>query len=127
MEPYRNVHGFQDTAAGREGARLLNQALSFSKRPAMADQAGNLAEAVAYHQRALEPKIRLFTEESTQAALTFNEVGECYLKLNDLPAAEEALTKALRARDNRSHGGLEHGPRSVLASAHAAKSATMRL
>ena len=113
MSVHNNVHAFRDNAAGREGAALLNQALTFSREASMADRAGNLTEAVQLHLRALELKVRLFSERSTQAALSYNELGECYLRLNNLPAAEEALTNALRARDDRGYGGLQLGPRYV--------------
>ncbi len=58
-----------------------------------------------------EHKIQLFGERSVQAAISFNELADFYLRSNDLEAAQRALKKALKVRDYRSAGGLEMGPR----------------
>lgn len=91
--------------------RILKQALDLSAQASQADRSGNIEQAIQLHNRCVELKIQLFGERSIQAALSFNELGECYLRSNDLEAAQIALKKALKVRDYRSAGGLEIGPR----------------
>lgn len=72
-----------------------------------------MAQAIELHNEAAALKIRAFGEESIQAALSLNGLGECYLQTGNLAKAEESLLKALRVRDDRRAGGLGIGPRSV--------------
>lgn len=72
---------------------------------------GDLDAALSKHLRALELKIRGFGEASVQAANSFGTLGETYLAMGRLDAAEANMRKALRVRDDKATGGLEMGPR----------------
>ena len=80
-----------------------NEAVSLSK-------AGQFDRAAQLHQKALNLKIRAFGEESIQAGISYNGLGECLLKAGKLDQAETALRKALKVRDSKENGGLELGP-----------------
>lgn len=77
----------------------------------LASEARRYGEAISLHKEALELKLRAFGEESVQAAMSFNGLGEVYLKVSKLNEAEEVFAKALKVRDNAEFGGLELGPR----------------
>lgn len=57
-----------------------------------------------------DTKIAAFGEESVEAALSFNGLGENLLRAGKLDQAEVALRKALRVRDLKENGGLGLGP-----------------
>ena len=115
MTSHTNIYvGDPNSQADRETARKLEEARQLSNQAGQADAAGSVAHAIELHNRALALKVQCFGEQSIQAGLSFNEVGECYLKTGDLQKAEENLLKALKVRDNRKFGGLEIGPRSAL-------------
>ena len=80
-----------------------NQAVSLSK-------SGQFDRAAELHQKALDLKIKAFGEESVQAAISYNGLGECLLKAGKLDQAEAALRKALKVRDLKANGGLGMGP-----------------
>ncbi len=61
--------------------------------------------------RCVELKIQLFGERSVPAAISFNELGDFYLRSDDSEAAHRALKKVLKVRDYRLAGGLEMAPR----------------
>jgi tetratricopeptide (TPR) repeat protein len=77
----------------------------------IARKAGRYGEAISLHKEALELKLRAFGEESVQAAISYNALGEVYLQAGELSEAEKVFAKALKARDNVAFGGLELGPR----------------
>lgn len=79
----------------------------------IARKLGDFSRAEKLHREALVLKIRGFGEESIQAAISFNTLGETYLKMgpSKLDDAEKNLKKALRVRDDKAFGGLEMGPR----------------
>ncbi len=91
--------------------RVLAQASNLSAQASQADRSGNIEQAIELQNRCVELKIQLFGERSVPAAISFNELGDFYLRSNDLEAAQRALKKALKVRDYRSAGGLEMGPR----------------
>ena len=112
MSEYTNIyHGQAGNLTDAARSTLLQQALHFSAQATEADRAANVEQAIQCLNRSLEIKIQLFGERSIQAALSFNELGESYLRSNDLEAAQRALKKALKVRDYQSVGGLELGPR----------------
>ena len=92
-------------------AQLQNQALNLSAQASQAEAAGNMQLAIRLHSECLTIKVELFGRRSVQAALSFNELGDWYLKNGNLDAAQQALTKALKVRDDKAFGGLELGPR----------------
>lgn len=69
--------------------------------------------ALRLHLEALQLKIRGYGEDSIQAALSFNTLGETYLAIggDKLAKAEESLRKALKVCNERELCGLEQGPR----------------
>ena len=76
----------------------MDQALTLSAQATEAQRSGRVDEAVCLQRASLDIKSRSCGENSVQAALSFNELG--VLRLHDLEAAEHALTKALRVRDD---------------------------
>lgn len=92
-------------------ADLIQQALVLSQQASHADARGDVNRAIELHTQAAASKVQALGEESVQAALSFNELGECYLKTGNLIEAERALLKALRVRDDRKNHGREEGPR----------------
>ncbi|KZS92475.1 hypothetical protein SISNIDRAFT_455676 [Sistotremastrum niveocremeum HHB9708] len=86
-------------------------AIEISNRATQASMSGDYRTAAALHRQALALKLKTFPETSVQAAISFNGLGESLLSLQDLSGAEEALSKALRVRDDKTFGGLGEGPR----------------
>ena len=112
MSVYTNIyHGEAGNRTDAARAKMLQQAVQFSKQATQADRAGDLEQAIQLQNRSLEIKIQLFGDRSIQAALSFNELGELYLRSNNLEAAQRVLKKALKVRDYLSVGGLELGDR----------------
>ena len=100
-----------NSAQDRENWARIEQAKVLSNQALQADAAGNVAQSIQLHNQAAALKVQVCGEESVQAAVSFNGIGECYLKAGDLQRAEEHLLKALTVRDDRRSGGLEEGPR----------------
>lgn len=90
-------------AANTIGRDLNNEAV-------IASRAGDFALALSKHLEALPLKTRAFGEASVQAAITFNGLGETYLRLGDLELAGKMLGKALHVRNEVRLGGLGLGP-----------------
>jgi hypothetical protein len=84
-------------AAMTRGVELSNAAVSAAKR-------GDHVAAEALHRRALAYKIHGHGAESTQAAISFNGLGEQLLCLGRLEDAETALKAALKAREELALG-----------------------
>ena len=78
---------------------------------AQADREGRTEDAISLQKSAVAIKIRVCGEASVQAALSYNELGGFYLQTHNLDAAEQALKKALRVRDDAEFGGMGQGPR----------------
>lgn len=72
---------------------------------------GRTEDAISLQKSAVAIKIRVCGEASVQAALSYNELGGFYLQTHNLDAAEQALKKALRVRDDAEFGGMGQGPR----------------
>ena len=83
----------------------LNQALQYSAQASQADREGRTEDAIRRHKSGLDIKIRLCGEASVQAALSYNALGELYMQTHNWDAADHALTKALRVRDDTTFGG----------------------
>lgn len=130
MPPYINLHPIgpdTDPAHFQAMLRANTDAVEMNNMGNLARRHGQLDRALALHLGALDLKIRGFGEESVQAALSFNTLGETYIELaaaaashgadgdadkrSYTDAAEHALRKALHANDDRALGGLEMGPR----------------
>jgi len=73
--------------------------------------AGRYREAIEMHKKVLATKVRAHGDESVPVALTYNAMGESYLKMGSLVEAEEVFLKALHVRDDKAFGGLGLGPR----------------
>lgn len=106
-------HGSLDNPRDVEAAASHDQARLLSNQALQAEAVGNMAQAIELHNQGAALKIRTFGEESVEAAVSLNGLGECYLQTGDLAKAEENLLKALRVRDDRKAGGLGKGDRSV--------------
>lgn len=76
-----------------------------------AKRAGRYDEAIRLHTEVLEARVRLHGEQSIQAAISFNNLGETFLVTGRLDEAADALAKALVVRDDLEFGGMEIGPR----------------
>ena len=110
MEPFLNLTELNtdtdpDTLSAMIEANTL--AVEMNNRANQAEEVGEVDEAIALHREALALKIRAFSEASVQAGISFNGLGEA----GRLPEAEEVLLKALKVREEKSHGGLGMGPR----------------
>ena len=92
-------------------AGLMSQALSLSSQASQAEARGDIPRSIELNNHAAALKVQVFGEESVEAALSFNEGGESYLKTGKLIEAERALLKALKVRDDRKYQGKEKGPR----------------
>ncbi|KAL3140190.1 hypothetical protein ABBQ38_004466 [Trebouxia sp. C0009 RCD-2024] len=92
-------------------AASLDQALQYSAQASQAERDGRAEDAIRLHKSGLDIKIRLCGEASVQAALSYNSLGELYMQTHNWDAAEHALTKALRVRDDTTFGGMGKGPR----------------
>lgn len=56
----------------------------------IAKDAGSYDEAIRLHKEALQTKIRLFGEQSVDAALSFNGLGSAFLGAGKLDEAADA-------------------------------------
>jgi len=113
---YDNVTLIKPTPnASKEDLEAITEAnttaITLSNAAASAAEAGQHIRAIALHKKALAIKLRVYGEESVQAAVSFNSMGESYIKAGRLDDAEEVLQKALYVRDSKVWGGLEMGPR----------------
>ncbi|KAK0624895.1 hypothetical protein B0T17DRAFT_255845 [Bombardia bombarda] len=91
------------TAASTTAIALSNQASQLSA-------SGLHAKAIRLHTQALALKLQAYGDDSVQAAVTYNSLGEDYLMTGQLDEAEFVLRRALRVRDD-GDGGLGLGPR----------------
>lgn len=113
MEPFLNLTGVDDNTDPDIVSAIMEAntvAVDKNNCANLLDQAGQLDEAIALHREALALKIRAFSESSVQAAISFNALGEAYLKAGRLPEAEDALLKAFNVREGKPNG-LGMGPR----------------
>ncbi|KAI1771113.1 hypothetical protein F4818DRAFT_454785 [Hypoxylon cercidicola] len=74
-------------------------AVQISNEASAANQAGRFDDAVRLHRQALALKLRAYPEDSIQAAITYNGLGEALLNAGRLQEADEALAKALEVRE----------------------------
>lgn len=104
---------FNNTTAMRSGAEAAEhmEAIQLNNAANVAKRAGRYDEAIRLHSEAVQAKVRLHGERSIHAALSFNNLGETYLKVGRLDEAADALAKALVVRDDKAFGGMELGPR----------------
>ncbi|KAF9568398.1 hypothetical protein CPC08DRAFT_746233 [Agrocybe pediades] len=72
---------------------LNNQAL-------MAEQSGDFATAERLHLQAIQIKEQALGPENPTTALSYNAIGELYLKMQRLDDAESYLTRAVRIRNS---------------------------
>jgi len=86
-------------------------AIEYSNQAVMASRGGDYAGAVQLHRQALALKLEAYGEDSLQAGISFNGLGDNLMFLGKLDEAEVALGKALRIRDDKEFGGMGVGPR----------------
>lgn len=79
--------------ASKGGRRLNHEAL---QRVNIGDFRG----AEHCHRRAIELKEECFGRDHTSTALSYNGLGELYIRMGRIDEAEEYLNRALRARRN---------------------------
>jgi len=104
---HKNVHMTVVTPENQHAVMGANiDAVEYNNQAIKEARAGNHQGAFDLNLKALKLKIRAFGEESVQAALTYNAIGENYSSLHKWKEAEEALRKSLRVRDE-----LAIGPR----------------
>lgn len=97
MDPFINVTAIPP---GGSPASLL-EAIQKNNAANLASRAGRHDEAVRLHKEALEAKVRDHGGESVHAALSFNNLGEAYLKLgrlDDAAATRDNMGRVLEAR-----------------------------
>ena len=80
------------TASVIGGSQLNNEALRLERE-------GDLAGAERLHLEAIEVKEEGLGVDHFTTAVSYNGLGELYLKTNKLDKAEEYLNKALRIRE----------------------------
>ncbi|RYC62660.1 hypothetical protein CHU98_g3563 [Xylaria longipes] len=90
-----------DTSYAQAKALLeaTTTAVSKSNAASRAMQMGRFEESIALHREALEIKLRAYSESSIQAAITYNGLGEAFLRAGRLEEADEVLHKALVVRE----------------------------
>ncbi|KAH8165738.1 hypothetical protein CIB48_g2528 [Xylaria polymorpha] len=70
-----------------------------SNAASQAMQMGQFEESISLHREALEMKLRAYPESSIQVAITYNGLGEAFLRAGRLEEADEVLHKALIIRE----------------------------
>lgn len=110
MEHY-DLYAASSPAELARTQEVLDQAVLYTTKAQQAEHQGRLHDAVCQYKLALDIKIRVGGEASVQAAMTYNELGECYPRQQNLDAAEQALMKTLKVRDDVAFGGTGQGPR----------------
>jgi len=81
-----------------ETATKQFEAVDLNNQGQMLNRQHRYQEALPLFQKALRLKIEAFGSHSIQAALSYNSLGECYLKLGEHPLARENFEKALAYR-----------------------------
>ena len=107
MEAFTNITGISPDADPSEIMAMMaanTDAVQYSNQALQASNRGDYSTAIELHQKALKMKVDAFGTESVQAAITYNGLGENYLKMGHLDAAESAFEKALRVRDTLGMG-----------------------
>lgn len=84
-------------------------------------QSGDHAGALRVYKQALQIKVDSFGEDSIQAALTRNAIGEECVRLGDLDRAETEFKHALRVREANKAGFDTAVTRENLAQVYEAK------
>ncbi|KAI0553029.1 hypothetical protein F4679DRAFT_581119 [Xylaria curta] len=74
-------------------------AVSKSNAASQAMQMGRLEDSISLHRAALEIKLQAYPESSIQVAITYNGLGEAFLRSGRLDEADEVLQKALVVRE----------------------------
>ena len=81
----------ESLAIFQEAAAPNNEALRLSR-------AGDLAGAERLHLKALDVKLRNMGPTAFSTSISYNELGETYLKMRELEKAESNLKKAIEIR-----------------------------
>jgi tetratricopeptide (TPR) repeat protein len=81
-----------------ETATKQFEAVDLNNQGQMLNRQHRYQEALPLFQKALRLKIEAFGSHSIQAALSYNSLGECYLKLGNHQLARENFEKALAYR-----------------------------
>ncbi|KAI3392471.1 hypothetical protein diail_5663 [Diaporthe ilicicola] len=104
---HQDLKFFNSGADGVAGVAAIekNNAANIAKN------AGRYDEAIRLHTEALQLKIRLYGEQSIDAAFSFNMLGDACLAAGKVDEAADALEKALKVRDDVAFGGKGAGPR----------------
>lgn len=113
MHPFFNMTAIgSDTDPAQFQAMLEASTIAVAKNNEgnAARARGDLATAERLHLQALQLKIRGFGDESVQPALSYNTLGETYLKMGKLDKVERNLKKALRCATGASTAGSPWGP-----------------
>ena len=71
----------------------------------------HLRECIDNYRTAARLIVQVLGESSERAAENFNDLGDCLVEAGQLEAAEVALQKALKFRDDVAAGGLDGGNR----------------
>lgn len=94
-----------------DDARLIQQCAVLSAQAVAAEQAGDYRTAFGCYLRIIPLQDKLYSTDSVEAAVSFNGLGECALKMGEAGGAEEALSQALKVREDVSFGGMGLGTR----------------
>ncbi|KAI0384030.1 hypothetical protein F5Y04DRAFT_293441 [Hypomontagnella monticulosa] len=74
-------------------------AISLSNQASLAMEAGQIDKSIKIHRRALSLKLRLFSETSLEASITYNGLGTALIRAGRFDEAEEFLQKAFNVRE----------------------------
>lgn len=107
MDSYSHF-GVPNSAEAFNGA---GQAIDKNNGALAATASKRYDEAIRLHTDAIQTKVKIYGEQSIQAAISFNGLGETYLEAGRIDDAADALAKALKVRDDKAFGGMEMGPR----------------
>lgn len=110
MDVFTTLTTVRSAADAADAAEAM-EAIQKNNAACAAKRAGRYDEAIRLHTEAIQSKVRLFGEQSVQAALSFHNLGGAYLEAGRIEEAADAFAKSLVVRDDQEFGGLEIGPR----------------
>lgn len=100
-----NIHVTLATPRNAAVFRAANvTAVQLSNEEMMRGNREDYQGAIEQHKKALQLKINAYGEESVQAAISHNAIGENCLLLKNWEEAEDNLKKALKVRDEMGLG-----------------------
>lgn len=86
------IHSSESMAVAQEAVALNNEGLRLS-------ETGDFAGAERLHLKALDIKLRGMGPSAFSTSISYNELGETYIRMHELEKAESNLKKAIEIRN----------------------------